>query len=233
MARMILASRSRRPPTKSRTEAARSPVASSWMGSSSMPLMVKSRRWTSSAGSVENFGQHLAGGRRSRRRRCGRWRPRWRCRALLVPRAQNRDAGVHPSVGGGADRVTHNQNDAEVGADGEGLREERDDLVRRGGGGDVVVLGGVAEEEVADAAAGEVGLVARVAQGADDGESGAVVRPVCPPPPISDLEAANCFCFQPFGRRVSRQLIEKKVFEDKIFGFSSLPMSAFSAADRN
>ena len=47
------------------------------------------------------------------------------------------------------------QDYAEMGADGEGLREERDDLVRRGGGGYVVVLGFDAEEEIAHAAAGE------------------------------------------------------------------------------
>ena len=57
------------------------------------------------------------------------------------------------------------QDDAEVRADGEGLREERDDLVGGGGGGDVVVLGREAEEQVADAAAGEEGLVAGLRAG--------------------------------------------------------------------
>ena len=68
------------------------------------------------------------------------------------------------------------EDDAEVGADGEGLGEERDDLIGRGGGGDVEVLGREAEQEVAHASAGEEGLVAGVAQAAGDGERGAEVR---------------------------------------------------------
>ena len=68
------------------------------------------------------------------------------------------------------------EHDAEVGAYGEGFREEGEDLVGGGGGGDVEVLGGEAEEEVADAAAGVEGLVAGVAEGAGGREGGAVVR---------------------------------------------------------
>ena len=64
------------------------------------------------------------------------------------------------------------EDDAEVGADGEGAREELEDDVGRGGGGHVVVERGAAEEQVADAAAGEVGLVALGAQGFDDAERG-------------------------------------------------------------
>jgi len=66
-------------------------------------------------------------------------------------------------LGGDVGRVrlrSADEDDAEVGSDGEGLREQRDDLVGCGRGGDVVVLGLEAEVEVADAASGEVGLVA-------------------------------------------------------------------------
>ena len=67
---------------------------------------------------------------------------------------------------------------AEVGSHGEGLVvvKEGEDLAGRGGGGYVVVLGDEAEEEIADAPAGEEGLVAGVAQAAGDGEGGMVVR---------------------------------------------------------
>ena len=68
------------------------------------------------------------------------------------------------------------QHYAEVCADGEGLREERDDLVRGGGRGDVVILGCDAEEEVANAAAGEEGLVAGAAEGTGDGAGCTVLR---------------------------------------------------------
>ena len=60
-------------------------------------------------------------------------------------------------------------------ADGEGLGEESDDLLGRGGGGDVVVLGREAEQEVAHASTGEEGLMAGVAQAADEVERGAIV----------------------------------------------------------
>jgi len=72
--------------------------------------------------------------------------------------------------------VLADEDDAEVGADGEGLGEEGDDLLGGGGGGDVEVLGREAEQQVADAAAGEEGLVAGVAQAAGDGERGAIRR---------------------------------------------------------
>ena len=64
------------------------------------------------------------------------------------------------------------QDDAEGCADGEGAWEEPEDDVGRGGGGHVVVERSAAEEQVADAAAGEVGLVALGAQGFDDAERG-------------------------------------------------------------
>jgi hypothetical protein len=50
-----------------------------------------------------------------------------------------------------------------VRADGKGAREEVEDDVGRGRGGDVVVRGLAAEEQVADAAAGEITLTANMA----------------------------------------------------------------------
>ena len=50
--------------------------------------------------------------------------------------------------------------------------------VRRGGGSDIVVFGREAEEEVADAAAGEECLVAGLAEAAGDSQGGAVVSGV-------------------------------------------------------
>ena len=64
------------------------------------------------------------------------------------------------------------QHHAEMRADGEGAREEIEDDVGCCGGGYVVVERGAAEEEIAHAAAGEVGLVALGAQGFDDAEGG-------------------------------------------------------------
>ena len=74
-----------------------------------------------------------------------------------------------------SDCVLADQDYAEVGADGEGLGKQRDDLVGRGGGGDVVVLGVDAEQQVADAAAGEVGLMAGLAQGERDAQGGGIL----------------------------------------------------------
>lgn len=68
------------------------------------------------------------------------------------------------------------QDYAEVGADCEGLREEGLDDVGGGAGGYVEIFGGEVEEEVADAASGEVGGVALGAEGFCDGEGGVVVR---------------------------------------------------------
>ncbi len=62
------------------------------------------------------------------------------------------------------------ENDAEVRADGVGLREERLDDIRRRGGGHVDVLGREAEQQVAHGAAGEVGLMARLAEPPRDGK---------------------------------------------------------------
>ena len=73
-------------------------------------------------------------------------------------------------------KLLANEYDAEVCADGEGLGEERDDLIGGGGGGDVEVLGRKAEQEIAHAAAGEEGLVTGVAQAAGDGERGEIRR---------------------------------------------------------
>jgi hypothetical protein len=51
---------------------------------------------------------------------------------------------------------------------GEGLREDLHDLARSSGGGHVVVSWLAAEEKIADASAGEVGLVAALAESAND-----------------------------------------------------------------
>ena len=81
------------------------------------------------------------------------------------------------------------EDDAEVGSDREGAGKRASDLVGRGGGGDVVVLWGEAEEEVADAAAGEEGLMAGGAERARDAERGGVLRcRICHTPlPLTDL----------------------------------------------
>ena len=74
---------------------------------------------------------------------------------------------------GGRVRLTEGvgyEDDSEVGAYGEGAGEEIEDDVGGGAGGYIVVGGGAAEEEIADAAAGEVGLVGMGAEGADDVE---------------------------------------------------------------
>jgi hypothetical protein len=67
------------------------------------------------------------------------------------------------------------QDYAEVGSDGEGLGEECDDLVRSGGGGYVVIFGRQAEQQIADASAGEERLMAGVAQRSGDGVRCAVL----------------------------------------------------------
>ena len=81
---------------------------------------------------------------------------------------------------GSVDVVQH-QNDAEVCADLLGAREQRDDFGGRSAGCYVEVFGGVFEEQVADASAGEVGLVAGGAEGCGDvargGEARAVGKP--------------------------------------------------------
>jgi N6-L-threonylcarbamoyladenine synthase len=63
-----------------------------------------------------------------------------------------------------------NENDAKVSADGERAREQVEDDVGCGGGGHVVVDGIAAEQQVADAAAGEQRLVTRSAKGFDDAQ---------------------------------------------------------------
>jgi hypothetical protein len=60
------------------------------------------------------------------------------------------------------------QHYSELLAYGEGLREDLHDLLRSRVGGYVVVGGLAAEQEVADASSGEVGLVSALAQSADD-----------------------------------------------------------------
>ena len=75
----------------------------------------------------------------------------------------------------GGDVVVGDDDDAEVGADGLGAGEELLDERGGGAGGDVEVFGGEAEEEIADAAAGEIGLVAGGGEGLDDGGGGAVL----------------------------------------------------------
>ena len=64
------------------------------------------------------------------------------------------------------------EDDAEVRADGEGAGEEVEDDGGGRAGGDVVVLGGEAEEEVADASAGEPCLIPGLAEPLEDGEGG-------------------------------------------------------------
>ena len=86
--------------------------------------------------------------------RNGRWR-----RLVWVP---------NPSflcLAGSFQRYQHN---AELRADGVGLREDAHDLRRRGIGGDIVIGGGDAEQRVADAASGEISLEAAVAKLAND-----------------------------------------------------------------
>jgi hypothetical protein len=70
------------------------------------------------------------------------------------------------------------QHNAEVGPDGEGAREQGEDRIGMGAGGNVEVLGRDAEENVADAAAGEVRLVTGGAQLDDDALCGELCRPV-------------------------------------------------------
>ena len=65
--------------------------------------------------------------------------------------------------------VLADEDDAEVGADSEGLREQGEDGVGMRGGGNVEVLRLDPEKHVAYAAAGEVGFVARGAEADDDG----------------------------------------------------------------
>ena len=60
------------------------------------------------------------------------------------------------------------QHHAELRAHGIGLREDAHDLGRRGVGGDIVIGGNDAEQRVAHAASGEIGLKAAVAQLAND-----------------------------------------------------------------
>ena len=79
---------------------------------------------------------------------------------------------------GGIVEVLADQNDAELGADGEGLREHGEDDVRMRAGGNVEIFRLDAEEHVAHAAAGEVRLVAGGTEPDDDvlgGELGGVI----------------------------------------------------------
>ena len=71
---------------------------------------------------------------------------------------------------GGAD-----QDDAEVRAYRVSPREDGENGFGRGAGGYVVVLGRVAEQEIADAASGEVRLLACGAEGRDDLAGGEVL----------------------------------------------------------
>jgi len=64
--------------------------------------------------------------------------------------------------------IVGNADDAEVGPYGEGAREHGENDIWRGAGGDVEVFRGAAQQQVADAAAGEIGFIARRAQLGDD-----------------------------------------------------------------
>lgn len=86
--------------------------------------------------------------------------------------------------------VVLDDDDAEVGTDFVGAREEFEDLRGSGGGGDVVVFGGVSEEGIADAAAGEEGGVAGAVD--DGGEFG------------GGLERGHGFWMRGFKPRISR-----------------------------
>ena len=79
------------------------------------------------------------------------------------------------AVGGDFDHgavVANDGDDAEGLADGDGLGEQRFDAVGEGVRGDVPVFGRAAEQQVADAAADEIRLVAVFPQRAQDGEGG-------------------------------------------------------------
>ena len=60
------------------------------------------------------------------------------------------------------------EHDSELLADGERLREDLHDLLRSRVGRNVIVGGLAAQQQVADASAGEVGLVSAFAKGAND-----------------------------------------------------------------
>src|ERR1700733_3802609 len=72
--------------------------------------------------------------------------------------------------GGLAVEFGGDQHNSEVCAYGEGAREKIEDDIGRGRSGYVVVLGLATEEQVANAAAGQVGLVALVSKLAQDGD---------------------------------------------------------------
>lgn len=68
--------------------------------------------------------------------------------------------------------IGRNQNHAEMGSHGEGARKHGEDEIGSGGGCDVVVLRLPTEEEVADATAGKVRVVAGRTKRADDLDGG-------------------------------------------------------------
>lgn len=72
----------------------------------------------------------------------------------------------------GVGDVVRDEDDAEVGSYGEGPGEQVEDHFGVGAGGDVVILGRKAEEDIADTAAGEVGLIAGCAQLENDALGG-------------------------------------------------------------
>lgn len=63
-----------------------------------------------------------------------------------------------------------------MGADGKGAREHIQHDVGGGGGGDIVVLRLAVEEEIANAAAGKVGIMAVGPQSTDDLDCGFELR---------------------------------------------------------
>ena len=83
------------------------------------------------------------------------------------------DVGAVGAEGGDFElpAVLEDADDAEMRAHGDGAREEALDFLRAGAGGDVVVLGLDAAQHVADAAAGEIGDVAGIAETANDGQA--------------------------------------------------------------
>ena len=134
--RMIPASRSFRPPTKSST----SPLT----GSSSIPLMVKSRRATSSCGSRLN-------------------RTSSGCRPSEYP-ISLRKVATSTRMRSGTARRRH-QHYTELHSHGISLRKYPHDLLRRRVRGHVVVFRFAPQQKIAHASAHQIGLKAPLAQG--------------------------------------------------------------------
>jgi hypothetical protein len=84
--------------------------------------------------------------------------------------------GGYFSQGGYAIELSGNQHYAEVSANGEGAWEEIKNDAGSGRGGDIVVLGLAAEQQIAHAAACEIGLMAFFLESAQDSVCGGELR---------------------------------------------------------